>query len=65
VEHNDHPKHKDHHKEIPLFLQWHLQFFFANKDACLVEHKEHPKELSLLLQWHLQLLLTYIEGRLF
>jgi hypothetical protein len=65
VEHKDHPEHKDHHKEVPLLLQWHLQFFFANNDACLVEHKEHLKEVSLLLQWHLQLLIVNNEACLF
>jgi hypothetical protein len=33
-------------------LQWHLQFFVANNDACLGEHKDHSKEVPLLLQWH-------------
>jgi hypothetical protein len=41
----DHPEHKDHHKEVSLLLQWHLQFFIANNDACLWEHKDHSKEV--------------------
>jgi hypothetical protein len=46
----DHPEHKDHHKEVSLLLQWHLQFFIANNDACQWEHKDRYKEVPLLLQ---------------
>jgi hypothetical protein len=27
-------EHKDHSKEVPLLLQWHLQFFLAYIEAC-------------------------------
>jgi hypothetical protein len=46
-------------------LQWHLQFFVVNNDACLWEHKDHSEEVPLLLQWRLQFFLTYIEACLF
>jgi hypothetical protein len=46
----DHPEHKDHHKEVSLLLQWHMQFFVANNDVCLWEHKDHSKKVPLLLQ---------------
>jgi hypothetical protein len=41
----DHPEHKDHHKEVSLLLQWHMQFFIANNDPCIWEHKDHSKEV--------------------
>jgi hypothetical protein len=28
-------EHKEHPKEVHLLLQWHLQFFLANDEACL------------------------------